>query len=301
VTDFLKDYITFLHIPVVAQVMAVFVGACAGSFLNVCVHRWPKERSVMRPRSRCPQCGYQLRWYDNIPVVSWLALRGRCRCCDERISARYPIVEAVVAMGWLASVLAFGPTFTAIRVAVFGTILLGVALTDFQDYLIPDGFTLGGLVWALLTMAIAFWLRIRSGATPTSDESLFAGPYDALVGACAGAGLIAIVGWLGEIATGKEAMGLGDVTLMAFIGAELGPTKALITVFLGATLACVVYTTVVLPVAWMRRGRAREQTELALGGPGLSLPLVPFGVFLAPAAFISLVWGTPLIDWILQR
>jgi leader peptidase (prepilin peptidase)/N-methyltransferase len=109
------------------------------------------------------------------------------------------------------------------------------------------------------------------------------------------------VGWLGEIATGKEAMGLGDVTLMAFIGAEVGPTKALITVFLGATLACAVYATVVLPFSWMQRGRVREQTELALGGGGLSLPLVPFGVFLAPAAFISLVWGTPLINWILQR
>jgi leader peptidase (prepilin peptidase)/N-methyltransferase len=292
VTDFLRDYQTFLQIPIVARVMAVLVGACAGSFLNVCVHRWPKERSVMRPRSRCTQCGYQLQWNDNIPIVGWLLLRGRCRCCDERISPRYPIVEAVVALGWLAAVVVFEPTFTAIRVAVFGTILLGVALTDLNDYLIPDGFTLGGLVWALVTMVIALKL---------GDQSIFAGPYDALVGACAGAGLIAIVGWLGEIATGKEAMGLGDVTLMAFIGAEVGPTKALITVFLGATLACAVYATLVLPVAWLRRGRGREQTELALGGPGVSLPLVPFGVFLAPAAFIMLIWGSALIDWILQR
>src|SRR5438034_6533102 len=209
--------------PELAPLFAFLVGACMGSFLNVCIARWPREQSVIRPRSRCPKCGHQLAWFENIPIVSWLVLRARCRCCTESISPMYPIVELTVALGWLGSVLAFGPTFSAVRVAVFGTVLLGVAMTDALTYLIPDGFTLFGLGWTLVTAIVGFFL---------GQASLFAAPYEALIGACAGAGMIAIVGWLGEVLTKREAMGLGDVTLMAFVGAALGPTRALITVFL---------------------------------------------------------------------
>jgi leader peptidase (prepilin peptidase)/N-methyltransferase len=272
-----------------AQIYAFIVGACAGSFLNVCVHRWPRERSVLRPRSRCPQCGNQLAWFENIPVLSWVALRGRCRCCDEPISPEYPIVELVVASGWLLAVNHYGVTLTALRVAVFGTILLGVAITDAKHYLIPDGFTLFGLMFVLLTSVIAFF---------QGETQVFATPYDALVGACAGAGMIAIVGWLGEVMTKREAMGLGDVTLMAFVGAALGPTRALITVFLGATLGAVAFAGVVIPVALLRRGHAREQTELALGSTPFETPLVPFGVFLATAALLTLFWGDALLAWL---
>ena len=200
-----------------AQFVAFVIGACFGSFLNVCIVRWPLERSIMRPRSRCPQCANQLQWFENIPILSWVALRGRCRCCDERISPMYPMIELAVAVGWLLSVHYYGLTFLAVRVAVFGTILLGVAMTDIKHYLIPDGFTLFGLMFALLTSAIAFF---------RGEFLVFATPYDALVGACTGAGMIAIVGWLGEVVTKREAMGLGDVTLMAFVGAALGPTRA---------------------------------------------------------------------------
>jgi prepilin signal peptidase PulO-like enzyme (type II secretory pathway) len=129
---------------------------------------------------------------------------------------------------------------------------------------------------------------------------MFAGPYDALVGACAGAGFIAVVGWLGEVALKKEAMGMGDMTLMAFVGAALGPGKAIATVFLGASLGAVVFLLVVYPLALLRRGRLTTQTELALGAaPPVQMPLVPFGVFLAPAAVIMLLWGDQLIDRIL--
>jgi leader peptidase (prepilin peptidase) / N-methyltransferase len=275
--------------PILAQIYAFILGACAGSFLNVCVHRWPRDKSVMRPRSRCPQCGNQLAWFENVPVLSWVALRGRCRCCDEPISMQYPLIELVVAIGWLLAVQHYGPTLTAIRVAVFGTILLGVALTDARHYLIPDGFTLSGLGFALITSVIAFF---------RGETLLFATPYDAMVGACAGAGMIAIVGWLGEVVTKRESMGLGDVTLMAFVGAALGPTRALVTVFMGATLGAIAFAGVVIPVALLRRGQTREQTELALGSPPFETPLVPFGVFLAPAAMLTLFWGDTLLGWL---
>jgi leader peptidase (prepilin peptidase)/N-methyltransferase len=274
---------------VLAQIYAFIVGACAGSFLNVCTLRWPRERSVLRPRSRCPQCGNQLAWFENVPVLSWVALRGRCRCCDEPISVQYPLIEITVAIGWLLAVHYYGFTLTALRVAVFGTILLGVAITDAKHYLIPDGFTLSGLGFALVTSVLAFF---------RGETLLFATPYDALVGACAGAGMIAIVGWLGEVVTKREAMGLGDVTLMAVVGAALGPTRALITVFLGATLGAVAFAGVVIPVALLRRGHSREQTELALGSTPFETPLVPFGVFLAPAALLTLFWGDALLGWL---
>jgi leader peptidase (prepilin peptidase)/N-methyltransferase len=280
--------------------IAFLAGACVGSFLNVCVARWPRELSVVRPRSRCPSCGHQLRWYENIPLASWVALRGRCRCCREPISIQYPAVELAVALGWLAAFWYFGFNLEALRIAVFGTTLLGIALTDARHYLIPDGFTLFGLLWTLATSIIGFFL---------AEPSHFAQPYDALLGACAGAGMIAIVGWLGEVALRREAMGLGDVTLMAFVGAALGPTRALVTVFVGATLAAVIFIAVVFPVvAWTRRsqphGSGPQQTELALGGRNGSAaspfdaPLVPFGVFLAPAAMLTLLWGDALLEWI---
>jgi len=274
----------------VAIAYAFLVGLCFGSFLNVCVARWPRDLSVIRPRSRCPHCGHQLAWFENIPLFSWLVLRARCRCCDESISAIYPLLEVGIGTLWAVSVWHFGPSFTAIRVAVFLTILVGVGLTDVKHYLIPDGFTVSGLLWCLGTALAAPFL---------GESPLFAGPYDALVGACAGAGLIAVIGWLGEAALKREAMGMGDMTLMAFVGAALGPARSIATVFLGATIGAVVFLAVVYPVAVMRRGRVTPQTELALGGralPPVEMPLVPFGVFLAPAAVIMLIWGDRIIS-----
>ena len=275
--------------PLFVKLYAFVFGACVGSFLNVCISRWPLERSVLRPRSRCPKCGNQLSWFENVPMVSWIALRARCRCCDERISVMYPLVELTVALGWLAAVHFHGPTLMAVRVAVFGTVLLGVAITDAKHYLIPDGFTVFGLMFTLAMSIVGFFV---------GETQVFATPYDALVGACAGAGMIAIAGWLGEVVTRREAMGLGDVTLMAFVGAALGPTKALITVFVGATLGAFAFTLVVIPVAMARRGHVRDQTELALGAPAFETPLVPFGVFLAPAALLTLFWGDALLAWL---
>jgi len=143
-------------------------------------------------------------------------------------------------------------------------------------------------MFALITSVVSFFL---------GDAHPFASPYDALIGACAGAGLVAIVGWLGEVVTKREAMGLGDVTLMAFVGAALGPTRAIMTVFIGATIGAVAFAGIVIPIALVRRGHAREQTELALGSTPFEAPLVPFGVFLAPAALLTLFWGEALLAW----
>lgn len=271
---------------------AVVFGAAVGSFLNVCIVRWPRELSVVRPPSRCTRCGHQISWYENIPVFSWVALRGRCRCCDEPISILYPAVELTVALGWFATVWYLGPTFDALRVAIIGTALLGVAITDARHYLIPDGFTVFGMLFAIGASL--------AGALMGIESALFAGPYDAVVGACAGAGLVAIVGWLGEVVMKKEAMGLGDVTLMAFAGAALGPGRALLTVFVGATLGAVTFLAVVYPIAWARRAHLQPQTELALGGAAsFEPPMVPFGVFLAPATLITLLWGDALLALVL--
>ncbi|HJR62160.1 MAG TPA: prepilin peptidase [Gemmatimonadaceae bacterium] len=276
----------------IALAFAFLVGALIGSFLNVCVSRWPLEESVVHPRSRCPSCRLQIAWYDNVPILSWLLLRGRCRGCGVRISPVYPLVELVVALGWLAAAMEFGPTFTALRVAIFGTVLLGIMLTDASHYTIPDGFTAFGVLWALIATVIGTFI----------GETLpFAGLYDAVVGACVGAGAIAIAGWVGEMVFKKEAMGFGDVTLMAMVGAHLGTGRTLLTVFFGALLGAVIFLAVVYPVAWLTRGRANDQMELPVTPVAFELPLVPFGVFLAPAAMISLIWGDALIDWYIHR
>ena len=259
-------------------IYSFFVGACFGSFLNVCISRWPDGLSVVRPRSRCPNCGHQITAIENIPIFSWLALRGRCRGCGNPISFQYPLVEIIVGLVWMLSYLHYGPTFTGARVAMFATVLIGIAITDFKRYLIPDGFTVFGLIWVVTTAIIALFV---------GDREPFAGAYDALLGACVGAGAIAIAGWLGEVALKKEAMGFGDVTLMAMVGAAVGPNRALMTVFLGALLGAVVFLAVVYPISWMRARATRSDFDP---------PLVPFGVFLAPAAVVALLWGDRLIS-----
>ncbi|HUQ47078.1 MAG TPA: prepilin peptidase [Gemmatimonadaceae bacterium] len=249
------------------------IGAVFGSFLNVCISRWPEGLSVVRPRSRCPKCGHQIGALENIPIFSWLALRGKCRGCGTSISFQYPLVEILVGLIWLGSFLVFGLTFTAANVAMFVTVLFGIAITDAKSYLIPDGFTVFGLVWVIVTSFISLFVN---------ETGPFVGPYEAIIGACVGAGAVAIAGWIGEITLKKEAMGFGDVTLMAVVGAAVGPNRALMTIFLGALVGAVVFIGIVFPIVWMRARASKTE---------FSPPLIPFGVFLAPAAVIALFWG----------
>lgn len=274
-----------LTVDVVAVILLpIFVvGASIGSFLNVCISRWPAELSVVRPRSRCPNCERPIAWYENIPLLSWILLRGKCKGCALPISVQYPAVELLVALGWVGCVIAFDVTFEAFRVAIFGTVLLGIAITDAKHYLIPDGFTITGLA-LVLGMAVANFF--------VGETSLFASTWPAVLGACVGAGAITIIGWLAEVAMKREAMGFGDTTLMAVVGAALGPERALLTIIGGAAVGAVFFLLIVGPIVWVRSRRS---------GQAFEFPDVPFGVFLAPAAMLALLWGDRLIVWYMQR
>jgi leader peptidase (prepilin peptidase)/N-methyltransferase len=271
---------------------AFIVGACFGSFLNVCIGRWPEGLSVVKPRSRCPKCGHQISAVENIPIVSWIILRGKCRGCGDRISIQYPVVELLVGLMWLASYLVFGPTLTALRVAVFATIMAGIAITDAKYFLIPDGFTVFGLFWQIATALLALYV---------GDSGPFARPWDAVIGLCVGAGAISVVGWLGEVWLKRPAMGFGDVTLMAVVGAAVGPERALLTIFLAAVIAPIVLLAVVYPLSARGMASDRGQTELPLdAAQSWRRRELPFGVFLAPAAVCALLWGDAIIGWYLS-
>ncbi len=266
--------------PVFAILAFALLGACFGSFLNVCVARWPAGLSVVKPASRCPRCEREIRWHENVPVLGWLRLRGKCAGCALPISIEYPLVELSVAMLWAGAAWLGGGGLDSVRLATFATIMLGITLTDVKHYVIPDGFTVFGFLFVLITSVVAFF----NGP----GETWFVAPIDAFYGACAGAGFIAIIGWLGEVALKKEAMGFGDATLMAVVGAAIGPTRSIVTVFVAAGLGAGVFLLIVYPIAWIRATRAGRDFEP---------PLVPFGVFLAPAAVAMLLSGQPLLDW----
>jgi leader peptidase (prepilin peptidase) / N-methyltransferase len=256
------------------------LGACFGSFLNVCVSRWPAGLSVVRPASRCPKCEREIRWHENVPVFGWLRLGGKCAGCALPISAEYPLVELGVAGIWAGAAYLGGWGLDSLRLATFATIMLGITLTDLKHYVIPDGFTVFGFLFVLATSVIAFF----NGGS----EQWFVPPIEAMYGACAGAGFIAIIGWLGEVALKKEAMGFGDATLMAVVGAAIGPTRSIITVFVAAALGAFAFLVIVYPIAY---ARAKKQ------GKEFEPPMVPFGVFLAPAAVGMLIAGHSVLDW----
>lgn len=248
-------------------VYLTLVGAALGSFLNVCIYRWPLGESVVRPRSRCPGCHTVIPWYDNIPVVSWVILRGRCRRCRVPISIQYPAVELAVGLVWLGMALWQGPGLAAVRGALFLTILLGIAIIDGRHRIIPDQLSLGG---AAVGLAIAAW----------------PGGFDFTAAALgAGAAYIFMWGikWGGEKLLRKPALGVGDIHMMAMIGAFLGVGGALLTIFLGSALGLLIG----VPIAWF-------QGKLEAMGTYL-----PLGTFLAAGATVAYVWGEALIRWYL--
>lgn len=240
-------------------VVAGVLGLNLGSFLNVCTLRWPNDESVIAPRSRCPSCQTVIAWYDNIPVLSYLVLRGRCRRCGLGISIQYPLVEVATGLIW-AGVFAYGGlTWEAARGAVFLTILFGVAIADARYYIIPNEFSIGGTVIGLATAFL-----------PGGLDAV-----GALIGVVLGFSLLWVVAQLGTWAFKKEAMGGGDIKMMAMVGAFLGSAGVLLTIFLGALLGSVIFG----PISW-KTGK-----------------LVPFGIFLAAGAAVTYAWGDTLIGW----
>lgn len=253
-----------------------------GSFLNVCSLRWPMDESVVRPRSRCPGCEAAIAWYDNIPLISWIVLRGKCRNCSEPVSVQYPLVELATGLMWAGAFALHGPTWEALRGAVFLTILFGISISDARFYIIPDQFSIGG---AVLGMAAAF--------LPGGIEWL-----PALIGAASGYAVLWIVGVVGtwmirKLSPGRleeagvdQAMGGGDIKMMMMVGAFLGPWGVALTVFLGSVTALLV-TLVRALMAVARTGSDEEAFSR----------LIPLGVFLAAGAAIAYVWGEAMVSW----
>ncbi len=244
--------------PLLAVAAAV-AGLCVGSFLNVCILRLPKEQSLLTPPSTCSQCGQRIAWYDNIPLVSWAMLRGKCRRCGNAISAQYPLIEALVGALWLAAYLYYGVSVQALAGALFCTILLGIGITDARHYLIPDEFTWGGLGLGLALSLVGGWQ----------------GFLQAVIGAAVGFGLLYAVGEAGRRLFKEEAMGGGDIKMMAMVGSFVGWKGVLLTIFAGALLGTLIF----VPLS-LRKKR-----------------LVPFGVFLAVGAAVAFVWGDAIIEW----
>ncbi|MDX2263320.1 MAG: prepilin peptidase [Gemmatimonadales bacterium] len=244
--------------PLVA--LAGAFGLLLGSFLNVCITRWPAEQSVVRPRSRCPKCGNLIAWYDNIPVLSWLMLGAKCRHCALPIPIMYPLIELATAAIWAAAAAWYGPEVEAVRASWFGTLLLGIAMTDAREYIIPDEFSIGGAITGLM-------FAFAGGAL---------GWQAALLGAAVGYGLLWLIAVVGQKAFGEEAMGGGDVKMMAMIGAFLGWQGVLLTLFLGALIGTLIF----LPMRLMGKEK-----------------LVPFGIFLAIGAAAYWVVGDAMVMW----
>ena len=261
-------------------------GLAIGSFLNVCIHRLPRGESIVRPRSRCPQCGHSIAAYDNIPLVSYLLLGGKCRHCRARISPLYFCVELTTGLLFLFLYTRYGLGGDFAKYAVFGALLLVLAVTDWQERLLPDRVTFPGMALGLgfsLLVPIAdetVWLLVRWAGwepLPLAVESLL----ESSLGALVGGGSLYVVGELYFRLRGREGMGLGDVKMMALVGFFLGPKLALLTIFLAALGGSLLGGIFILA---SRRG---SQYEL------------PFGSFLSVAAFAAALWGRPLLDWYL--
>ena len=295
---------------------AFVLGACIGSFLNVCIYRIPAGRSVVRPGSHCA-CGQPVRWFDNIPILSWLLLRGRARCCGRHFSVRYPAVELLTALAFLLCALLFGPA-KALCLMLFVSLLVLGSFVDIDHMVIPDRCTIGGAVLGMI-LAVAVPSLHGHAASPTLDPALgymlaaLQSGIDALLGLFVGSALVLWIGLLAEKVLRKEAMGFGDVKLLGCIGAFLGWKGAVFAVFGGAILG-VIATLLWLPFA--ARGRpADTATEAGApspaptaapetappqpadeASPGIMGMPVPFGPMLSAAGLLYLFWLHPLVD-----
>jgi len=260
----------------IATLLAGLFGLLIGSFLNVCIHRWPRDLSVVKPRSACPECEQPIAWYDNMPLLSYVLLRGRCRQCGIAISWRYPVVELLTAVSFAYFVHHLGVSVQAIKYCVLAAILIGLIFSDLETLLLPDELTLGGIVIGLgfalfVPVADSTFQMIASlsGFDPHGRGGMFG---EALVGAILPAGLIWLGGWLFEKLRHKEGLGFGDVKMLAMIGAFLGIRGALLTVILGSIAGSII------GLAYIK----------ITGKDASSYPL-PFGSFLGAAALVAAI------------
>lgn len=309
-------------------------GLAFGSFLNVCIYRVPLAleeqpespsairemlysiaawRSVAVPeRSFCPACGHPVRWYDNLPVLSWFVLGGRCRDCRSPISFRYVTVEFLVALLFLACYARFGLTLVALKYAIFTLLIVALIFTDAAHRLLPDAYTIPGL---LLGLIFSLLVPVDQPLSQIMPSRLLANwrllsLADAVLAGIVGAGFLFGAGLLYRRARGREGMGMGDIKLMAMIGAFLGLRLTVLTIF-GASVLGTVFAMILVFAVWFKRLRRRmihrgESFATAGGRAWNSAKLVryyavPFGVFLGASALLATFFGGALVHWYLAK
>lgn len=254
-----------MYFPVVFYIFAFVLGAVVGSFLNVCIYRLPAGKSIVSPPSACPGCGNRIRWYDNVPIVSWFLLRGRCRHCRAPIAWRYPLVEALNGLLTLLLFHKFGPTFAFLALFVFCSSLVAITFIDLDHQIIPDEISLPGIV---LGFVCSFFLP-------------WTGWLTSLLGILLGGGSLFLVAWGYEKLTGKEGMGGGDIKLLAMMGAFLGWRSVPFIIFAASLVGSVIGIAAMLI--------QKKDGKLA----------IPFGPFLAFGALLYIFYGRKLILWYL--
>lgn len=289
----LADFVLGLPLPL-AGAFITALGAIIGSFLNVVIHRVPRDESIVFPNSRCPACTTAIHPLDNIPVISYLVLRGRCRHCGASISARYPAVELLTALLYTIVFLSYvylrgGVTLMLAFDLVFVTALVALVFIDAEHMLLPNVITYPGIVFAMLARLLIPYLV---GPQAFDDLGLLmnglfagwplwaAGLASAGIGALAGGGSLWLMGWLWERLRGVEAMGLGDVKMMFMVGAYLGWRLTVVTIFLA------VLSGSLTGIGLMLRRRERNLQML-----------LPFGIFLGTGAIIALLVGARVVAW----
>jgi leader peptidase (prepilin peptidase)/N-methyltransferase len=242
---------------------AFIFGICIGSFLNVCIYRLPEGKSIVHPPSSCPGCGKTIRFYDNIPLMSWLFLRGRCRHCHTPIAIRYFLVELLGGFMAVCVYVKFGPSIQGMVLYAFIAALLTITFIDVDHQIIPDVISLPGIP---LGVAASFFMPSITW-------------MDSLIGLLVGGGSLYAVAWGYALITGKEGMGGGDIKLLAMIGAFLGWKGVLVTIFMGSAIGTLAGLAAMLA----------EKKDMKMR--------IPFGPFLAMGAIISIFFGNALIVW----
>lgn len=299
--------------PVIASLI-FFAGLAFGSFLNVCIHRLPLGRSVVTPRSACPTCKEPIAFYDNVPVLSWLILGGRCRQCKSKISPRYLLIELLTGVMFLACYWYFGLTLATLKFCTFAFLLLGLIFTDAETKLLPDKLTLPGLALGVIFSVLVPVNDLASQFLPGVVSLPFSGDVslrvlsllDSLLGAALGASFIYGAGAIYLRWRGTDGMGFGDVKLMAMVGAFLGMKLTIFTIFT-ASLAGSFFGLTTVFVVWVKRTHrfmkrlANAQAARRRGWQSAQVVYrnyqMPFGVFLGSMAMIAFFFGNRFLHW----
>ncbi|NQT46794.1 MAG: prepilin peptidase [Candidatus Omnitrophica bacterium] len=257
---------------VVMNIVVFLIGSMVGSFFNVCISRLPREESVVSPRSHCMNCGHTINWYDNIPFISYIALRARCRYCAARIPIRYFIVELVTALTFLILYLYFGLSAHFFAFLILLSLLIVATFTDFEHFMIPD-------IVSFLGIGVGLALALLYPSLHHTADRLPA-LYRSLLGALTGGGSIFLIGVIGKLIFRKEAMGGGDVKLMAMIGTFLGWQMVLLAFFIAPFFGSI--------VGIVAKFKYKKE-------------IIPYGPYLSMATLVVIFWGEPILRFIIFR